>query len=156
MVRPLRSYLQRTVSMGAVYATVGDVKTLGRPLTAEEEEKTPQLLEIASALLRSEAKKRGYDLDAMIAADEDKGLIAKILTVNAVVRSLNAAGSSEPAVSQGSQSALGYSVSYTYLNAGQDIYYLRNELKELGILRQKCGTLEVYDYGTVQNDSGNT
>ena len=47
-------------------------------------------------------------------------------------------------------------MSYTYLNAGQDIYFLRNELKELGILRQKCGTLEVYDYGTVQDDSGNT
>lgn len=153
MVRPLRSYLQRTVSMGAVYATVADVQTLGRPLTAEEEEKTPQLLEIASALLRSEAKKRGYDLDAMIAADEDKGLIAKILTVNGVVRSLNAAGDSSPAAVQGSQSALGYSVSYTYLNAGQDIYFLRNELKELGVLRQKCGVLEVYDYGDPRDNS---
>lgn len=133
--------------MGAVYATIDDVQALGRTLTANEQDKVPQLLEIASALLRTEAKKRGYDLDQMIADDPDKGLIAKILTVNAVVRSLNAAGNSSPAAVQGSQSALGYSVSYTYLNAGQDIYFLKNELKELGIMRQKCGILEVYDYG---------
>lgn len=133
--------------MGAVYATMDDVQALGRTLTADEQEKVPQLLEIASALLRTEAKKRGYDLDQMIADDPDKGLITKILTVNAVVRSLNAAGNSSPAAVQGSQSALGYSVSYTYLNAGQDIYFLKNELKELGIMRQKCGILEVYDYG---------
>lgn len=137
--------------MGAVYATIDDVQALGRTLTADEQEKVPQLLEIASALLRTEAKKRGYDLDQMIADDPDKGLIAKILTVNAVVRSLNAAGSSSPAAVQGSQSALGYSVSYTYLNAGQDIYFLKNELKELGIMRQKCGILEVYDYGDPRN-----
>lgn len=133
--------------MGAVYATIDDVQALGRTLTADEQEKVPQLLEIASALLRTEAKKRGYDLDQMIANDPDKGLITQILTVNAVVRSLNAAGNSSPAAVQGSQSALGYSVSYTYLNAGQDIYFLKNELKELGIMRQKCGILEVYDYG---------
>ena len=133
--------------MGAVYATMDDVQALGRTLTADEQEKVPQLLEIASALLRTEAKKRGYNLDQMIADDPDKGLITKILTVNAVVRSLNAAGNSSPAAVQGSQSALGYSVSYTYLNAGQDIYFLKNELKELGIMRQKCGILEVYDYG---------
>ena len=133
--------------MGAVYATIEDVQTLGRALSAEEQQKVSQLLEIASALLRTEVKKRGYDLDAMIADDPDKGLIAKILTVNGVVRSLNAASDTSPAAVQGSQSALGYSVSYTYLNAGQDIYFLKNELKELGIMRQKCGILEVYDYG---------
>lgn len=137
--------------MGAVYATIEDVQTLGRALSAEEQQKVPQLLEIASALLRTEAKKRGYDLDAMIADDSDKGLIAKILTVNGVVRSLNAASDTSPAAVQGSQSALGYSVSYTYLNAGQDIYFLKNELKELGIMRQKCGILEVYDYGDPRN-----
>ena len=137
--------------MGAVYATIEDVQTLGRALSAEEQQKVSQLLEIASALLRTEVKKRGYDLDAMIADDPDKGLIAKILTVNGVVRSLNAASDTSPAAVQGSQSALGYSVSYTYLNAGQDIYFLKNELKELGIMRQKCGVLEVYDYGDTRD-----
>lgn len=137
--------------MGAVYATTDDVTTLGRTLTNEEAEKVPTLLEITSALLRTECSKRGYDLDQMITDDPDKGLIAKILTVNAVIRSLNAASNNAPAATQGSQSALGYSVSYTYLNAGQDVYFLRNELKELGIMRQKCGTLEVYDYGDTRD-----
>lgn len=138
--------------MGAVYATLNDVLTLGRALTTEEQQKVPQLLEIASALLRKEAKTRRYDLDQMIADDPDIGQIAKILTVNAVVRSLNAAGDSSPAAVQGSQSALGYSVSYTYLNAGQDVYFLKNELKELGIMRQRYGILEVYDYGDSRNN----
>lgn len=137
--------------MGAVYATPEDVITLGRAVTIAEAEKVPQLLEIASALLRSECSKRGYDLDQMIVDDPDKGLIAKILTVNAVVRSLNASSDSSPAATQGSQSALGYSVSYTYLNAGQDMYFLRNELKELGIMRQRCRAMEVYDYGDPRN-----
>jgi len=137
--------------MGAVYATTDDVTTLGRTLTNEEAEKVPALLEITSALLRTECSKRGYDLDQMITDDPDKGLIAKILTVNAVIRSLNAASNNAPAATQGSQSALGYSVSYTYLNAGQDVYFLRNELKELGIMRQKCGILEVYDYGNTRD-----
>lgn len=137
--------------MGAVYATTDDVTTLGRTLTNEEAEKVPTLLEITSALLRTECSKRGYDLDQMVTDDPDKGLIAKILTVNAVIRSLNAASNNAPAATQGSQSALGYSVSYTYLNAGQDVYFLRNELKELGIMRQKCGILEVYDYGDTRN-----
>ncbi len=137
--------------MGAVYATTNDVTTLGRTLTNEEAEKVPTLLEITSALLRTECSKRGYDLDQMITDDPDKGLIAKILTVNAVIRSLNAASNNAPAATQGSQSALGYSVSYTYLNAGQDVYFLRNELKELGIMRQKCGILEVYDYGDTRD-----
>lgn len=138
--------------MGAVYATIDDVQALGRALTTEEQQKVPQLLEIASALLRKEAKTRRYDLDQMIADDPDIGQIAKILTVNAVVRSLNAAGDSSPAAVQGSQSALGYSVSYTYLNAGQDVYFLKNELKELGIMRQRYGVLEVYDYGDPRNN----
>lgn len=133
--------------MGAVYATTDDVLTLGRTLTTVEAEKVPTLLEITSALLRTECSKRGYDLDQMVADNPDKRLIAKILTVNAIIRSLNAASDNSPAATQGSQSALGYSVSYTYLNAGQDVYFLRNELKELGIMRQRCGVLEVYDYG---------
>lgn len=137
--------------MGAVYATENDVLTLGRALTTEEQQKVPQLLEIASALLRKKAKTRRYDLDQMIADDPDIGQLAKILTVNAVVRSLNAAGDSSPAAVQATQSALGYSASMTYLNAGQSLYFLRNELKDLGLMQQTYGALEVYDYGDTRD-----
>lgn len=136
--------------MSEVYASVGDIILLSRPLTAEEEDRVAMLLETASAKLRITAKKYGRDIDAMIAADPDVGLAAREITVKAVVRALNSlADSSAPAV-QGSQAAMGYSVSMTYLNAGQSLYFLKNELKELGLLRQRFGTMEVY--GSAEND----
>lgn len=138
--------------MGAVYATVDDVMLLGRPLTAAEQEKAAAFLTVASAKLRKVAAKYGKDIDAMIAADEDYTDIVKETVVRAVVRALNASesGNAAPA-SQSTESALGYSQTYTYVNAGQSLYFLRNELKELGLLRQRYGALEVYDIG----DKGN-
>lgn len=134
--------------MGAVYATVQDIATYGRPLTAAESERAPDLLETASALLRQEAASRGYDLDGMIAENDDFSLISKSLVVSCVVRALNASADNTPAAVQSSQSGLGYSASMTYLNAGQSLYYLKNELKQLGLLRQRYGAMEVYALGT--------
>lgn len=133
--------------MGAVYATVADLATYGRPLTPTETDRAPALLEEASALLRMEAGKRGYDLDGMIAENDDISLIARGLVVSAVIRIFNASNST-PAAVQASQSGLGYSASMTYLNAGQSLYYLKNELKQLGLLRQRYGAMEVFDLGT--------
>lgn len=133
--------------MGAVYATVADLATYGRPLTPAEADRAPALLEEASALLRMEAGKRGYDLDGMIAENDDISLITRGLVVSAVIRVFNASDST-PAAVQASQSGLGYSASMTYLNAGQSLYYLKNELKQLGLLRQRYGAMEVYDLGT--------
>lgn len=130
--------------MGVSYATVDEVALLGRPLTASEIEKTEQLITVSSALLRAEASKRGCDLDAMISANEDLGLIAKSVVVAAVVRALNASGETSPAAIQASQSALGYSASMTFQNPGQSLYFLRNELKQLGLLRQRFGAVEVF------------
>jgi len=138
--------------MSAVYASVSDIILLGRQLTAEEADRAEMLLETASAKLRITAKKYGRDIDAMIADDPDVGLAAREITVKAVVRALNSlADSSAPAV-QGSQAAMGYSVSITYLNAGQSLYFLKNELKELGIIRQRFGAMEVY--GSADDDKG--
>ncbi len=131
--------------MGAVYATVADVAALGRPLTAAEQTQAEALLPIASALLRQEADKRGYDLDQMIFDNPDIGQIAKIVTVNCAVRALNVSSDTAPAAVQAAQAGLGFSVSATYQNPGQPVYFLRNELKELGLLRQRIGTLEVFE-----------
>lgn len=130
--------------MGAVYATVADVQAIGRPLTAAEQEQAGALLPIASSLLRQEASKRGHDLDSMIADNSDIGDIAKLVTVNSTVRALNASADSAPAAVQASQAGLGFSVSATYQNPGQPLYFLRNELKELGLLRQTFGAVEVF------------
>lgn len=129
--------------MGAVYATVADVALL-RPLTMQEQEQTPVLLESASAKLRLLAKKYGRDLDALIAADEDYGTAVKAVVVQAVIRALNSITDNTPPAVQSSQAAMGYSLSMTWLNSGQSLYFLKNELKDLGFLRQRFSALEVY------------
>lgn len=136
--------------MGAVYATVEDVALL-RTLTSQEQEQAAALLETASAKLRLTAKKYGYDLDDMISEDEDYGTEVKAVVVQAVIRALNSVSDSSPPAVQSSQAALGYSVSMTWLNSGQALYFLKNELKELGFMRQRFGALEVYDLGNKQD-----
>ena len=132
------------------YAEVSDIQALGITLTTAQLEAAEILLETASSKLRITAAKYGKDIDDMI-ADETLGadyeLTVKSVVVQAVTRALNSIGDSSPAVTQGSQSAMGYSVSMTYLNAGQSLYFLRNELKDLGILRQTWGAMEVYGNG---------
>lgn len=140
--------------MGAVYATVEDVALL-RTLTSQEQEQAAALLGTASAKLRLAAKKYGYDLDDMISEDEDYGTEVKAVVVQAVIRALNSVSDSSPPAVQSSQAALGYSVSMTWLNSGQALYFLKNELKELGFLRQRFGALEVYDVGDDKRHSRN-
>ncbi|MFR3634370.1 MAG: phage Gp19/Gp15/Gp42 family protein [Ruminococcus sp.] len=131
--------------MAAEYATIEDVIKLGRKLTAEEQEKAAVLLPVACAKLSTACKKYGKDLDIMIADEPDVELVAKDIIVRATLRAVDTIADSSPATSQASQSAMGYSVSMTYLNAGQQLYFLRNELKELGVMRQRYGAMEVYD-----------
>lgn len=133
--------------MAAEYATIEDVIKLGRKLTAEEQEKAAALLPVACAKLSTACKKYGKDLDLMIADEPDIELVAKDIIVRATLRAVDTITdvNSSPAASQASQSAMGYSVSMTYLNAGQQLYFLRNELKELGVMRQRYGVVEVYD-----------
>ena len=141
--------------MKAVYASVSDITALGISLTAQQQQAAEILLETASAKLRLEAVKYGSDIDDLIADEkncEDYGLTVKNIVVQAVVRALDAISDTAPAVTQASQSALGYSASMTYLNAGQSLYFLRNELKELGLFCQVYGALEVYGSA---DDKGN-
>lgn len=135
--------------MGAVYATIADVELL-RPLTLREQEQTPVLLESASVKLRLLAKKYGRDLDALIAADEDYGTAVKSVVVQAVIRALNSITDNTPPAVQSSQAAMGYSLSMTWLASGQSLYFLKNELKDLGFLRQRFSILEVYGFGDKQ------
>lgn len=141
--------------MGAVYAAVSDILAMGITLTAAQQDTAAVLLEQGSAKLRLEASDRGYDIDALIAEPvrgEDYALAVKSVVVSSVIRALSAlsAPTNSAAVSQESQSGLGYSASWTYVNAGQSLYFLNNELKELGLTDQRYGAMEVYG-----NASGN-
>lgn len=133
--------------MGAVYATVSDITVLGRSLTASEQQAAEVLLEQASAKLRLIAKKYGSDIDQLIASDEDYGDAVKNIVVQSTIRALGAVSNSGPALSQGSETNGSYSIQMTYLNAGQSLYFLRNELKDLGILRQRYGMTTMYHIG---------
>lgn len=134
--------------MGKVYAAVSDLTAFGRSLTAEEQEGAQKLLETASAKLRVIAKKYGADIDRRVEEDEDYSLAVRQTVVQAVIRAMNSLSDNTPPAVQSSQSALGYSLSMTWLNSGQSLYFLKNELKDLGLLRQRYGTLEVYDFGS--------
>lgn len=130
------------------YAEISDITALGKDLTAQEKEAAEILLDTASSKLRITAHKYGKDIDEMIEDEkmgDDYALVVKNVVIQAVLRALTSISDTLPAITQGSQSALGYSVSMTYLNAGQSLYFLRNELKGLGLLRQTFGAMEVYD-----------
>ena len=139
--------------MGAVYATISDITVLGYSLTSQQQDAAEVLLEQASAKLRLTAKKYGKDIDALIADDADYGDAVKNIVVQATVRALNSVSSSDAAASQMTQSGLGYSATMTFINAGQSLYFLRNELKDLGIIRQTFGLTEVYNLDSA--DTGN-
>ena len=125
------------------YATVEDIKNLWRALSQTEEERANALLPIVSARLRTEAKNVGKDLDAMIEADENLLYVAKQVTVDVVARALMTSTNSEP-MTQFSQSAMGYTVSGTYLVAGGGLFIKKSELANLGLKRQRMGVLDIY------------
>lgn len=133
--------------MGTVYASVSDITALGISLTAQQQEAATILLNTASSKLRLAAAKHSKDLDALIAASEDYGDAVKGVVIQAVTRALNSIADSAPAATQGSESNGNYSISMTYLNAGQSLYFLRNELKELGLMRQIFGAIDLYNTG---------
>lgn len=127
------------------YATLDDLTALWRPMTPAETERAGALLPVVSASLRQEAKKRGRDLDAMVAADGDLAEVAKSVTVDVVARTLMTSTDQEP-MTQASQSALGYSVSGTFLVPGGGLFIKNSELARLGIRRQRARAVEVYEH----------
>jgi len=131
--------------MGANYAVVSDIIALGVSLTPQQQNSAEILITQASAKLRLTAKKYNKDLDELISVDPDYGEAIKSVIVQSVIRALNSLSDAEPALSQGSETNGNYSISMTYLNAGQSLYFLRNELKELGFMRQTYGAVEMYD-----------
>lgn len=128
----------------SAYATIADITALFRPLTPAETEKAEALLDVVSARLNIEAKKVNKDLTAMVATDEDLAEVAKSVTVDIVARALMTSTDQEP-MTQYSQSALGYSVSGSFLVPGGGIFIKNAELRALGLLRPKYGSFEVYD-----------
>lgn len=135
--------------MGTVYATTEDITALGRTLTNQQADAANVLLAQASAKLRLTAHKYGKDIDKMISdpdSGEDFALAVKSVIVQSVCRALNSVDGTTVAT-QGTESIGAYSLTMSYLNAGQSLYFLRNELKDLGLMQQVFGWLNLYGGG---------
>ena len=127
----------------ANYATVQDVQDLWRTLSAAEQSRAGDLIPVICSSLRTEARKVGKDLDLMVEDDPDLAEVAKSVTVDVVARTLMTSTNQEP-VSQFSESALGYTVSGTYLVPGGGLFIKKSELSRLGLRRQQVGVIDFY------------
>lgn len=127
----------------ADFATVQDVIDLYRPLSAEEQTRTANLLPVISDALRVEAQKVGRDLDAMITENLPLANTVKSVTVDIVARVLMTPTTGAP-MTQFSESAGGYAASGTFLNPGGGLFIKDSELKRIGLKIQRYGVLEFY------------
>lgn len=125
------------------FATVEDVQTLWRTLKFDEKERAEALLEVVSHSLRVEAKKVGKNLDGLVLTDPSFASVVKSVTVDVVARTLMTSTNQEP-MTQFSESALGYSVSGSYLVPGGGLFIKDSELKRLGLKKQRYGVIDIY------------
>lgn len=125
------------------FATVTDIAELFRNLAPEETERAEALLPVVSDCIRQEAKKVGRDIDKMLSNGELLENVLKSVTVDVVARVLMTSTNAEP-MTQVSQSALGYTVSGTYLVPGGGLFIKRSELARLGLKRQRLGGIELH------------
>ncbi|HER0887893.1 TPA: phage Gp19/Gp15/Gp42 family protein [Streptococcus pyogenes] len=132
------------------FATTDDVILLWRPLSVDELKRANALLKVVSDTLRIEADKVGKDLDKTMVDKPYFVNVIKLVTVDIVARTLMTSTQGEP-MSQESQSALGYTWSGTYLVPGGGLFIKDNELKRLGLKKQRYGGIELY--GEIKRDN---
>lgn len=127
--------------MNKPFATVDDLQRIYRPLSAAEQSRAEALLPLVSDEIRVLGRQYGKNIDATIATDEAYASVVKIVTCDVTFRILRQ-NTEGDAMTQESQSALGYSWSGTFAVAGGGIAnsILNNDLKKLGLLRQRMGS----------------
>ncbi len=125
------------------FATVEELEVLWRTLKFDERKRAEALLEVVSNNLRVEARKIGKDLDIMVSEDYSYASVVKSVTVDVVARTLMTSTNQEP-MTQFAESALGYSVSGSYLVPGGGLFIKDSELKRLGLKKQRYGVIDIY------------
>ena len=129
------------------FVTLADVTALsGKTYTTAEQERITALIPLVSDALRYEAVKVGKDLDEMAANDSAYRSVVKLVTVDVVIRAMRQTLDGTP-MTQESQSALGYTWSGTYAIPGGGLAnaIMRNDLKRLGLRKQRYGAMEIWD-----------
>lgn len=129
------------------FVTLADVTTLsGKTYTTAEQERITALIPLVSDALRYEAVKVGKNLDDMAANDSAYWSVVELVTVDVVIRAMRQTLDGTP-MTQETQSALGYTWSGTYAIPGGGIAgaIMRNDLKRLGLRKQRYGAMEIWD-----------
>ena len=127
------------------FATLSDVIAIsGTNYSVADQQRISTLLPLICDTLRVEAKKVGKDLDEM-AEDVTYASVLKLVTCDVVIRAMRQSQTGDP-MSQESQSANGYSWSGTYAipGGGIAVSIMNNDLKRLGLRRQKYGVIDFY------------
>ena len=140
--------------MNTPFATVEDINLLWRTLTEAESTRAEALLPLVSDMLRQCADNVGKDLDEMAEESDVYASTLKLVTVDVVTRVLRQ-NTSGDAMTQESQSALGYSWSGTYAVPGGGIAgaIMNNDLKRLGLLNQQIDSLMLWGSADIDNKS---
>jgi gp42 len=125
------------------FATLDDLKNLWRDLEEKEVSRANALLNTVSHVLRVEAKKVNKDLDLLVKNDESYSYLVKSVIVDIVARTLMTSTNQEP-MTQYAESALGYSVSGSFLVPGGGLFIKDSELKRLGFKKQRYGIIDLY------------
>src|SRR5699024_1141443 len=100
-------------------------------------------LSVVSNRLRQEADNVGKDIDQMIDESETYKDEVKSVTVDIVARTLMTSTNQEP-MTQYSESTLGNTVQGTFLTPGGGLFIKRDELKALGLRKQRYGVIDFY------------
>ena len=124
------------------FATLDDLKNLWRDLEEKEVSRANALLNTVSHVLRVEAKKVNKDLDLLV-KDESYSYLVKSVVADIVARTLMTSTNQEP-MTQYAESALGYSVSGSFLVPGGGLFIKDSELKRLGFKKQRYGVIDLY------------
>ena len=138
------------MAAGEAYATVADLETFWRELTADEESRAAYLLVLASDGLRQIALNRGKNLDDMITAGKVMLTSVKHLVMESVKRAMLTPVDQKP-ITQGSMTAGPYAESFTFANPAGDIWFKDKELKMVGLKGQKLSSVStsrtnIYEY----------
>lgn len=126
-----------------MYVTIEDITRLFRPLSDEEKAKAEALIPIVSDSIRQEAKNVNKDIDKMLENGTLLENVLKSVVVDVIGRTLMTSTNNEP-MTQMSESALGYSVSGTYLVPGGGLFIKKSELARLGLRKQRYGVINPY------------
>ena len=130
------------------FATLEEVLAIeGVTYTADQQSRVESLLPLVSDLIRRAGADVGMDIDALVEANENGyASVVKLVTCDVVARVMRQSTTGDP-MSQEAQSALGYSWSGTYAipGGGVTMSLMRNELKTLGIRRQRYGVMDIWE-----------